>query len=98
MCCYQLQFIIAPFWFQGVITTEDEKKALCTEDYSDISPLTGGNVAFSTLEGRPSAYNFDRSKVLQVSHIFKILLLLDNDRNVNKPKCNINKKIYDQYS
>uniref|UniRef100_A0A671X8X7 Laminin, gamma 3 n=1 Tax=Sparus aurata TaxID=8175 RepID=A0A671X8X7_SPAAU len=31
----------------------------------DISPLTGGNVAFSTLEGRPSAYNFDQSLVLQ---------------------------------
>uniref|UniRef100_A0A4W5K5N4 Laminin, gamma 3 n=1 Tax=Hucho hucho TaxID=62062 RepID=A0A4W5K5N4_9TELE len=31
----------------------------------DISPLTGGNVAFSTLEGRPSAYNFDQSAVLQ---------------------------------
>uniref|UniRef100_A0A7N9AR09 Laminin subunit gamma-1 n=1 Tax=Mastacembelus armatus TaxID=205130 RepID=A0A7N9AR09_9TELE len=31
----------------------------------DISPLTGGNVAFSTLEGRPSAYNFDHSPVLQ---------------------------------
>lgn len=50
---------------EDVITTDDEKKALCTEDYSDISPLTGGNVAFSTLEGRPSAYNFDRSVVLQ---------------------------------
>uniref|UniRef100_A0A673GN31 Laminin subunit gamma-1 n=1 Tax=Sinocyclocheilus rhinocerous TaxID=307959 RepID=A0A673GN31_9TELE len=33
--------------------------------FSDISPLTGGNVAFSTLEGRPSAYNFDNSPVLQ---------------------------------
>uniref|UniRef100_A0A8C4E0V6 Laminin subunit gamma-1 n=1 Tax=Dicentrarchus labrax TaxID=13489 RepID=A0A8C4E0V6_DICLA len=32
---------------------------------TDISPLTGGNVAFSTLEGRPSAYNFDNSPVLQ---------------------------------
>lgn len=50
---------------KDVITTDDEKKALCTEDYSDISPLTGGNVAFSTLEGRPSAYNFDKSSVLQ---------------------------------
>nr|XP_039271795.1 laminin subunit gamma-1-like [Styela clava] len=50
---------------KDVITVDDEKKALCTEDYSDISPLTGGNVAFSTLEGRPSAYNFDNSIVLQ---------------------------------
>ncbi|XP_076014828.1 laminin subunit gamma-3 isoform X2 [Genypterus blacodes] len=44
---------------------EDERTALCTDEFSDISPLTGGNVAFSTLEGRPSAYNFDQSIVLQ---------------------------------
>uniref|UniRef100_A0A8C9W7T3 Laminin, gamma 3 n=1 Tax=Scleropages formosus TaxID=113540 RepID=A0A8C9W7T3_SCLFO len=43
----------------------DERTALCTDEFSDISPLTGGNVAFSTLEGRPSAYNFDQSPVLQ---------------------------------
>ncbi|TMS01279.1 Laminin subunit gamma-1 [Larimichthys crocea] len=46
-------------------TGEDEQQALCTDDFSDISPLTGGNVAFSTLEGRPSAYNFDNSPTLQ---------------------------------
>lgn len=45
---------------------EDEQQAVCTDEFSDISPLTGGNVAFSTLEGRPSAYNFDNSPVLQV--------------------------------
>jgi len=45
----------------------EETRALCTAEYSDISPLTGGNVAFSTLEGRPSAYNFDASPELQVS-------------------------------
>ena len=45
---------------------EDERSPACTEEFSDISPLTGGNVAFSTLEGRPSAYNFDQSVVLQV--------------------------------
>uniref|UniRef100_A0A7N8WSE1 Laminin, gamma 3 n=1 Tax=Mastacembelus armatus TaxID=205130 RepID=A0A7N8WSE1_9TELE len=44
---------------------DDERTALCTDEFSDISPLTGGNVAFSTLEGRPSAYNFDQSMVLQ---------------------------------
>uniref|UniRef100_A0A672PX76 Laminin subunit gamma-1 n=1 Tax=Sinocyclocheilus grahami TaxID=75366 RepID=A0A672PX76_SINGR len=46
-------------------TGEDEQQTLCTDEFSDISPLTGGNVAFSTLEGRPSAYNFDNSPVLQ---------------------------------
>ncbi|XP_077442006.1 laminin subunit gamma-3 isoform X1 [Vanacampus margaritifer] len=44
---------------------DDERTALCTDEFSDIAPLTGGNVAFSTLEGRPSAYNFDQSLVLQ---------------------------------
>ncbi|CAK8690685.1 unnamed protein product [Clavelina lepadiformis] len=48
-----------------IVTVENEQKALCTDEFSDISPLTGGNVAFSTLESRPSAYNFDRSPVLQ---------------------------------
>uniref|UniRef100_A0A668A017 Laminin subunit gamma-1 n=1 Tax=Myripristis murdjan TaxID=586833 RepID=A0A668A017_9TELE len=51
---------------RGFIRTgEDEQQALCTDEFSDISPLTGGNVAFSTLEGRPSGYNFDNSPVLQ---------------------------------
>ncbi|XP_069024859.1 laminin subunit gamma-3 [Embiotoca jacksoni] len=44
---------------------DDERTSLCTDEFSDISPLTGGNVAFSTLEGRPSAYNFDQSLLLQ---------------------------------
>ncbi|NXT81584.1 LAMC3 protein, partial [Zapornia atra] len=44
---------------------EDEQVAFCTDEFSDISPLSGGNVAFSTLEGRPSAYNFDGSPTLQ---------------------------------
>ncbi|KAF7241130.1 Laminin subunit gamma-3 [Varanus komodoensis] len=45
---------------------EDEQVAFCTDEFSDISPLSGGNVAFSTLEGRPSAYSFDQSSALQV--------------------------------
>uniref|UniRef100_A0A8C5LN57 Laminin subunit gamma-3 n=1 Tax=Jaculus jaculus TaxID=51337 RepID=A0A8C5LN57_JACJA len=44
---------------------EDERVAFCTSEFSDISPLSGGNVAFSTLEGRPSAYNFEESPGLQ---------------------------------
>ncbi|XP_031767395.2 laminin subunit gamma-1 [Galleria mellonella] len=42
-----------------------ETRALCTSEYSDISPLSGGNVLFSTLEGRPSAFTFDSSPELQ---------------------------------
>ncbi|XP_050698804.1 laminin subunit gamma-1-like isoform X2 [Eriocheir sinensis] len=47
------------------VRREDETRALCTSEFSDISPLTGGNVAFSTLEGRPSAYVFEQSPELQ---------------------------------
>lgn len=43
----------------------EESTALCTSEYSDISPLQHGNVAFSTLEARPSAYNFEGSPELQ---------------------------------
>ncbi len=51
-----------------IITRDDETMPICTDEYSDISPLTGGSVAFSTLEGRPSAYNFENSPVLQVRY------------------------------
>ncbi|XP_061427845.1 laminin subunit gamma-1-like isoform X1 [Lethenteron reissneri] len=44
---------------------DDERAALCSDEFSDISPLTGGNVAFSTLEGRPGALAFDGNEKLQ---------------------------------
>lgn len=47
-----------------------ETVSQCTSEYSDISPLTGANVAFSTLEGRPSAPNFENAPVLQVCTMF----------------------------
>uniref|UniRef100_A0A183C492 Lysophospholipid acyltransferase 7 n=1 Tax=Globodera pallida TaxID=36090 RepID=A0A183C492_GLOPA len=40
--------------------------AQCTREFSDISPLRGGNVVFDTLEGRPSANNFEESEVFGV--------------------------------
>ncbi|XP_012279283.1 laminin subunit gamma-1 [Orussus abietinus] len=43
----------------------DDTRVLCTSEYSDISPLSKGTVAFSTLEGRPSAYNFETNPELQ---------------------------------
>ena len=49
-----------------LIHRDNEAQAICRDDFSDISPLTGASVAFSTLEGRPSAYNFENSAVLQV--------------------------------
>ncbi|KAH3869342.1 hypothetical protein DPMN_032505 [Dreissena polymorpha] len=47
------------------VSKTNEQEALCTEDYSNIDPLTGARVGFSTLVGRPSAYDFDNSPVLQ---------------------------------
>ena len=43
-----------------------DTRALCTSEYSEISPLTGGNIAFSTLYGRPAAYEFDKTPALHV--------------------------------
>lgn len=50
---------------RGIITRDNETVALCTDEFSDIAPLSGGSVAFSTLEGRPSAYNFESSSQLK---------------------------------
>ncbi|XP_019494053.1 PREDICTED: laminin subunit gamma-3 [Hipposideros armiger] len=58
---------------------QDERVAFCTSEFSDISPLSGGNVAFSTLEGRPSAYNFEESPVLQ-EWVTSTELLISLDR------------------
>ncbi|XP_014222768.1 laminin subunit gamma-1 isoform X2 [Trichogramma pretiosum] len=43
----------------------DDTRVLCTSEYSDIVPLSKGTVAFSTLEGRPGAYNFESNGELQ---------------------------------
>ena len=37
---------------RGYVTTDNEKVALCTDEFSDISPLTNANVPFSTLESK----------------------------------------------
>ena len=50
---------------RGEITRANEQEALCTDEYSNHDPLSGARVAFSTLEGRPSAYDFENSPVLQ---------------------------------
>ena len=49
----------------ALITKQNEQEALCS-DIQSTDLLTGGSrVAFSTLEGRPSAFDFDNSPVLQ---------------------------------
>ena len=50
-----------------VVSRANQKVALCSERFSEITPLSNGNVAFSTLEGRPDRYGFDSSPVLQVN-------------------------------
>ena len=49
----------------------NEQEPLCTDAYStnplqaSQQQLSGSRIAFSTLEGRPSAHDFDNSPVLQ---------------------------------
>ncbi|XP_031627565.1 netrin-B [Contarinia nasturtii] len=51
------------------ITKANEQEARCSDTHRHSGDLTsgmyGGRIAFSTLEGRPSASNFDQSAVLQ---------------------------------
>ncbi|XP_029949449.1 netrin-1a isoform X3 [Salarias fasciatus] len=50
---------------RAAITKQNEQEAVCTDSHTDMHPLTGGLIAFSTLDGRPSAHDFDNSPVLQ---------------------------------
>ena len=50
----------------------EDTRVLCNADYSDIVPLSKGKVAFSTLEGRPSAYNFENNPELQVCSLLNL--------------------------
>ena len=42
-----------------------DNEPLCDSKMSKISPLSGGEIVFSTLEGRPSNANFEQSEILQ---------------------------------
>ncbi|KAF6203307.1 hypothetical protein GE061_003725 [Apolygus lucorum] len=52
---------------RAVITKANEQEALCSDSTSRLSADApyGSRIAFSTLEGRPSAAEFDNSPVLQ---------------------------------
>uniref|UniRef100_A0A4W5QZ58 Netrin 2 n=1 Tax=Hucho hucho TaxID=62062 RepID=A0A4W5QZ58_9TELE len=50
---------------KAAITKQNEQEALCTDSHTDLYPLSGGLIAFSTLDGRPSGKDFDNSPVLQ---------------------------------
>jgi len=42
-----------------------QDQPFCTDEFSDMTPLSGGNVAFSTLDGREAAFDFENSPELQ---------------------------------
>ncbi|XP_043937407.1 netrin-1-like [Protopterus annectens] len=48
-----------------MISKLTEHEAICSDSQMDVTPLTGGLVAFMPQEGRPSAYSFEYSPVLQ---------------------------------
>jgi len=53
---------------RATITKNNEQEALCTDSHlfnKDTTTLQGSRIAFSTLEGRPSAADFDISPLLQ---------------------------------
>ncbi|XP_064178355.1 netrin 2 [Anguilla rostrata] len=50
---------------KAAITKQNEQEALCTDGHTDLHPVSGGLIAFSTLDGRPSGKDFDSSPVLQ---------------------------------
>ncbi|KAJ8284187.1 hypothetical protein COCON_G00030370 [Conger conger] len=50
---------------RAAITKQNEQEALCTDGHTDVHPVSGGLIAFSTLDGRPSGKDFDSSPVLQ---------------------------------
>uniref|UniRef100_A0AC34FDC5 Uncharacterized protein n=1 Tax=Panagrolaimus sp. ES5 TaxID=591445 RepID=A0AC34FDC5_9BILA len=65
----------------------NEAVAQCTRKFSDILPLAGGIIAYSTLDGRPSAENFEKSEVLQewvTAVAIRIVLLRMNTLRASK--------------
>lgn len=49
----------------GVILKTHEQAAVCTNVYSNSNPYTNTRIAFSTVEGRPSAHDLENSAVLR---------------------------------
>ncbi|XP_063961560.1 netrin-1-like [Lytechinus pictus] len=73
----------------AVITKQNEQEPACTDIHSS-DLIAGSRVAFSTLEGRPSAYDFDNSPVLQdwvtatdLKIVFNKLPVLNEDEDEN---------------
>lgn len=52
-----------------ILKNEVETRAFCFSEYSDLAPLSEGSVPFATLEGRPSAIEYDYRSEFWVSMI-----------------------------
>lgn len=50
---------------RGAVSQRNQKIALCTDEASGMIPLSGGNVAYLTLDHRPGKNDFDRYPELQ---------------------------------
>uniref|UniRef100_A0AAV2LAL7 Netrin-1 n=1 Tax=Knipowitschia caucasica TaxID=637954 RepID=A0AAV2LAL7_KNICA len=50
---------------RATITKQNEQEAVCTDSHTELHAHSGGLIAFSTLDGRPSGKDFDSSPVLQ---------------------------------
>lgn len=49
----------------GIITRSNEQAAVCKDIYSSFNPYTNTRIAFSMVEGRPSAHDLENSPVLR---------------------------------
>uniref|UniRef100_A0A672GW78 Netrin 1b n=1 Tax=Salarias fasciatus TaxID=181472 RepID=A0A672GW78_SALFA len=72
---------------KAAITKQNEQEAICTDSHTDMHPLTGGLIAFSTLDGRPSAHDFDNSPVLLQSNEIQIHNSEDNTSTILTKLC-----------
>ncbi|CAH1794168.1 unnamed protein product [Owenia fusiformis] len=82
---------------QGKITKANEQEALCTDSYSNIDPHSQGRVAYSTLEGRPSASEFDNSPVLQDWVTATDVMIVFNRLHTDENSADKSKEVLDSY-
>ena len=55
-----------------------DTEAICSEDFSGLTPLHGSEVAFGTLDWRPGAVTFEMRNDLQVRKIHCLMKSFDN--------------------
>lgn len=61
-----------------------DTEAICSEDFSDLTPLHGSEVAFGTLDWRPGAIAFEMRSDLQVrNRLFRCVKQRERERERN---------------